>query len=162
MNNKGTVSVNQYRISKYNPIYRVNGRYNHDEWTSVSDVGKPFDGKILTLATYKKVESDYINAILDLLRAAQVKTMRISELEDCSNKCSFQMGRDLDADAIEKTARECLQELYWCKLLTADFFINFGYDYYVYIGCKLDYQCVNEIAQKHSLFCEEKVSPYCE
>ena len=33
-----------YRISKYDPAYRVDGVYQKDEWTAFSDIGKEYDG----------------------------------------------------------------------------------------------------------------------
>ena len=33
-----------FSITKYNPIYRNEfGHYQHDEWTSISDIGKSFE-----------------------------------------------------------------------------------------------------------------------
>ena len=33
----------EYRITKYNPIFRVNGIYTRDDWTSICDVGKKYN-----------------------------------------------------------------------------------------------------------------------
>ena len=35
--------MKEYRISKYDPQFRVNGAYQKNEWTSISDIGKVFD-----------------------------------------------------------------------------------------------------------------------
>jgi hypothetical protein len=39
------------RVTKYDPALRVGGRgaFTGDDWTSVSDVGRTFDGVVLTL-----------------------------------------------------------------------------------------------------------------
>ena len=31
--------MNYFRLSKYNPIYRVDGIYQREQWTSICDVG---------------------------------------------------------------------------------------------------------------------------
>lgn len=52
--------MKEYRISKYDPQFRVNGSYQKNEWTSISDIGKVFDDGVLTLAEYLRVENEYI------------------------------------------------------------------------------------------------------
>jgi hypothetical protein len=50
--------MNYVRITKYDPQNRdANGHYTLvDEWTSISDVGKSFQGKILTMEQYLAIE----------------------------------------------------------------------------------------------------------
>ena len=40
--------LNQYRVTKYDPANRVNGEYTKDEWTSMYDVGRSYNGKVFT------------------------------------------------------------------------------------------------------------------
>ena len=55
----------QWRVTKYDPANRnAEGRYVHDEWTSISDVGKTFADKSLTLESYLRVESAYADTAL--------------------------------------------------------------------------------------------------
>lgn len=45
--------MNWHEIVKYSPQkYDSNGIYTTDEWTSMWDVGKKFDGKLFTLEEY--------------------------------------------------------------------------------------------------------------
>lgn len=45
--------MNWHEIVKYSPQkYDSNGIYTTDEWTSIWDVGKKFDGKLFTLEEY--------------------------------------------------------------------------------------------------------------
>lgn len=42
-----------YRITKYNPVFGNEfGYYDRSEWTSISDIGKSFDGIILSFDEY--------------------------------------------------------------------------------------------------------------
>jgi hypothetical protein len=50
--------MNEYRICKYNPRFRVNGVYIKDEWTSVSDIGKTFEDGVLTEKNVEKQSMD--------------------------------------------------------------------------------------------------------
>ncbi len=38
----------QYRITKYDPAFRIDGKYTKDEWTSIHDIGKIYNGCIFT------------------------------------------------------------------------------------------------------------------
>ena len=46
--------MTEYRITKYDPANRINGVYMADEWTSFSDIGKVFNGTLLSQDTYLK------------------------------------------------------------------------------------------------------------
>ena len=55
----------QYRITKYNPKYRqLDGKYLNNEWTSYSDIGKKYNGKLFTMQNYIEVENSYVTAII--------------------------------------------------------------------------------------------------
>lgn len=42
--------MHKYRITKYDPQYRdEQGIYIREDWTSYSDIGKTYNGKLLTL-----------------------------------------------------------------------------------------------------------------
>lgn len=49
-----------YKLSKYNPNYRTNGVYTHDEWTSVSDIGGTFETGRFTGLQYIETEAQYV------------------------------------------------------------------------------------------------------
>ena len=59
--------MTEYRITKYNPINRVDEVYIADEWTSSSDIGKVFNGKTLSRDTYLKTEQAYIDCCIELI-----------------------------------------------------------------------------------------------
>ena len=45
-----------HEIVKYCPEnYDENGAYKANEWTSFSDIGKSYDGKVFTLENYLRV-----------------------------------------------------------------------------------------------------------
>lgn len=72
--------MKEYRISKYDPQFRVNGAYQKNEWTSVSDIGKVFDDGVLTLAEYLRVENEYIQFCLNAMKAAGVTGLSVCAL----------------------------------------------------------------------------------
>jgi hypothetical protein len=152
---KETVELFLYRISKYNPGNRnKKGEYQADEWTSVSDIGKLFNGQMLDINTYRSAEDTYINAVALLMRHFGLNTMFISGLEkdkvwdgietakrypelypDNLEK-TFQTaeeGGELDFDGTLAVCRLLLREDLRCDLYSCEkgFEIIVGYDFYI-------------------------------
>ena len=71
----------EYRITKYNPIFRVNGIYTRDDWTSICDVGKKYNGCTLTTDECATVMSNYVNCIMEIIATAQVPEFTVSDVE---------------------------------------------------------------------------------
>ena len=74
--------MNYYRISKYDPQYRVNGIYQKDEWTAICDIGKVYDGKVFTEDEYYRVEQSYINFVLGVCKLQGIERLAITGLEN--------------------------------------------------------------------------------
>lgn len=73
----------KYRISKYNPSCRDGlGRYTVNEWSSLYDIGKTFNGVQFTLEEYLKVENNYITTYISLLKYFNTDTLEVVNLEN--------------------------------------------------------------------------------
>ena len=151
--------MTEYRIAKYNPTHRINGVYMADEWTSFSDIGKVFDGRILSQDAYLKTEQAYIDCCINLIEKAKIAKLYIKQAEYYTENVRFHSTIS-NTQEIRQVITACLREQCWLKLVAKDFFIHFGYDYYMYIGSALSGQIVAEITTKHGLFCEKCPSPY--
>ena len=162
-----------YRITKYNPRNRDEaGRYFVDEWISVSDVGKAFDGRQLTIDTYLLVEDAYVAVVKSALTIAGRGPLRVVDFEDHDNcrhlpddlvatseeyRNQFWEGCLVSQENVESCVRLTLREVIWCKLIGKNgFFVHFGYDYYMYIG-GID---LNGWDAPPQMFCELCNSPY--
>ncbi|MCI5815742.1 hypothetical protein [Ruminococcus sp.] len=148
-----------YRITQYNPFNRVDGVYIADEWTSISDIGKVFGGTMLSRDAYLKTELAYIDCCVELIKNAQVSKLSIKQAEYYKENLRFPTSI-FSVQDIRQVITACLREQCWLKLVSKDFFIHFGYDYYMYIGTVLSSELVAEIVERHGLFCEEHPSPY--
>ena len=153
--------MTEYRITKYNPKDRKNGVYGLQEWTSVSDIGKIFDAGVLTDKQYKTVEQAYIDCCIELLRGADIFELSLCNPEYYDANILFPRILCTEID-IRRFILCCLQEKCWAKLEAKDFFLHFGYDYYMYIGTNLPCTMVDQIVKQHDLFCEMFPSPYRE
>ena len=57
-----------YRLSKYDPSKRSSdGHFTANEWTSVSDIGRTFDGGTVSLSDYMEAEDAYVDAVRTML-----------------------------------------------------------------------------------------------
>ncbi|WCK55874.1 hypothetical protein PP175_08100 [Aneurinibacillus sp. Ricciae_BoGa-3] len=72
---------------------------------------------------------------------------------------------DFDEISVENTpllSRLILREHLWCKLeYESEFFVHFGYDYYMYVGSSI--QCkdtIKKITKEFNLFVEHFNSPH--
>lgn len=148
----------KYRISKYNPKYRDrNDCYLKDEWTSCSDIGKEYDGKVFEKEDYLAKETQYCNTILTILKSCKIKEMIVEELEICysieelqkkfhsidldfSNSDekvinSIKNNQTVTLEELKEYFKLALRECFWCKFTDeiSQTQVEFGYDYYVYI-----------------------------
>jgi hypothetical protein len=49
--------VNEYRVTKYNPVFRDrSGAYTKAEWTCFKHIGQTYSGVLLTAEEYERVE----------------------------------------------------------------------------------------------------------
>ena len=71
-----------HEIVKYAPSgYNKDGIYTSDDWTSISDIGKSFNGKILSVKDYLKVEEQYVNTVLMIMSALDCECLAIEYIE---------------------------------------------------------------------------------
>ena len=158
---------NRYTIVKYRPEYYINGCYNHNEWTSFTDIGRHFDDGILTSDEYYKVENNYISCVKELAYAANCKYLTFGYIESYSelivkksNGLHFllQQGYRISIKDIDDSIKKVLREEAWIVFInkSKSFMIDFGYDYYMHIRCNLDRNCVLTIVNNNNLFLDPR------
>lgn len=147
-----------WRITKYKP------GTNADEWTSVSDVGKVYDGKVFEWKEYLRIENLYLNAIQLIAKLNMVSFFEISNLELLQDPGILPYNitdhSTVNLESALAISQKVLREELWCKLLHNKMIIHFGYDYYMYIGSAQHSSSVLKKILDMGLFVEEKLSPY--
>ncbi|WP_423407733.1 hypothetical protein AABM38_18665 [Heyndrickxia sp. MSNUG] len=157
-----------WRVTKYNPLNRdESGNYlDEKEWTSYSEVGAKVSEE-----DYLITESNYVNAIISFMEELGINRVHLSDLELWSeevrnqNTSSFLtkvwVGKGVSTHEIRELAKLSLRNAIWCKLnYKKDFFVHFGYDYYMYIGAYKDCPRAHKKVQETGLFVEKIKSPY--
>lgn len=162
-----------YSISKYRPqFYDAEGCYIHNEWTSISDIGKSFADGILTADEYIEAENRYIDTAIDLAKLAGCSYLIVSYMEgDSKDIVNSVKGHKLNHGLIEraKTIRQglrislkdcpdylrlCLRECCWAVFSnkTHNFLVKFGYDYYMHVHTAVPKNQVVEIVTRNGLY----------
>lgn len=144
-----------YRVTKYQK-YDTYGNLSssRDEWTSFFDI----DHKV-NLEEYLRVENEYIKLILTTCRLSNVSSLKITELEKHSDTLCFTNGQLANPKKIKEISRAVLREEAWCKLVSSQLQIHFGYDFYMYIICSIPPQEIHKTIAT-SLNIETFDSPY--
>ena len=151
--------VNQYRVTKYDPKNRVNGVYTKDEWISMYDVGRSYNGKVFTFKEYLKVEKSYLDVIEQVMKELDIKTVEVRQGERIFSALNNSAVNS--REEVLMIVKGVLREDFWCKLEAENFFVHFGYDFYMYIGADIDDEKMRKIAEENGLFAERiNESPY--
>ena len=155
-------------ITKYDPLDRdVDGSYlNHEEWTCFSEV----EAKV-SMEEYQVTEEKYLNAITTFMAEMGLNRGYVFALEQWSDDVRNQnaneflskiwIGKAVTAQEVRELAKLTLRNAIWCKLgFKKQFFVHFGYDYYMYIGASEDCTEAKEVVKETGLFIEDFKSPY--
>jgi len=175
--------MRQYRITKYDISKRAaDGTYlDQQEWTSLADVGKVLGGKILTPQEYLLVEQRYVSAALRFFAMSDLPHLRVTEFSNNQtaqildefkkdfpflkktelNELNFKEDQKVQADEIGFLVEQNLRGTVDCKLEFDDaFFIHFGWDFYMYVGCHKTSDAAYSETLADGMFVEDFMSPH--
>lgn len=159
--------MRHWRVTKYDPVHRdTSGAFRADDWTAFGDIGRVFAGVVLTPADYEEMESRYVDAAIHFAHEAGVRSLIAVGVEEKSPKertpsVELSEGAPIDLQRAPHVIRAILRDEVWCKLEARPlFYLHFGYDYYMYVGCQRDLPDSVEFAIKSGLFVEDFLSPY--
>lgn len=168
--------MTDYEILKYAPEnYNEEGVYTKEEWTNVSDIGRCFDGKELTISEYLTTEQRHINVVLAIMSAAHCKYLTVSyvelypqwalqrikrekNLKDSSSLCkalnSLKKRERIHISLIPDVIRLLLREYVYLVLYSKahKLRLSVGYDYYMYLSTNLNEITVKEIVEGQKLY----------
>ena len=155
----------KYRVTKYDPANRsADGAYRNDEWTSFSDIGRTFAGRLLSETEYLKTESAYLFSVESFLSEAKISSLHLRGLESAENpETPSHIFEDAQLGLLQcvEFAQLALRERIWGRLVwPGRAYLHFGYDFYMYFG--LPSRCSRSIAevQARGLFVETFRSPH--
>ena len=154
--------MHSFRITKYNPVYRnASGAYTRDDWTSYSDIGHTYAGRILSLPEYQEVETTYIEVAVRFLRDAGIRELVVRNLEGSEKHHTFiKEGVVLTLEQVPHVMRSVLRQEYWCQLEGQSTYVHIGWDFYMYVGVPLECRLAQVEAKQRGLYVESFITPY--
>ncbi len=70
-------------------------------------------------------------------------------------------GAWIKGSELKTVVQLVLREILWCRLrFPYRFFVHFGYEYYMYVGCRLNLEETRQTVADQTLFVEPFKSPY--
>ena len=158
-----TVSMFEYRITKYNPAHRnAKGTYTGpNEWTEFFHVGQTFTDGVLTLDAYERVEAAYVDVAVAFAAEAGVTSMIATGVWNRpGTTVPLVEGAALDLQQISVVLRRQLRGEVGCRLACAAAFVHTGWDYYMYVGVARPCPIAAGLARSRGLYVEPFRSPY--
>lgn len=104
-------------------IYQRNQR-----WSSFSDVEVS-----VSIEEYLITEQMYIALALKMSMYLSIQEYQVVSLEDHANYSKYKEFDYVSLQDVDNVIQDVLREKYWCKLVSPDIQIHFGYDYCMYI-----------------------------
>jgi hypothetical protein len=152
----------EFRVTKYDPALRDSGGdYTRDEWTAISDIGRKFNGVLLTEAEYRRIERAYVSSALGFLRECGVPSLAIRDLATRVDPPEGLVDGDIvSLEQLGELLPRVLREEVWCKFEGQNSFVHVGYDYYMYVGVPSACPEAERLAASLGLFVEPFRSPY--
>lgn len=139
-----------FRVTRFDPRHRAaSGGFLGEDWTSVSDIGRPFNGIVLSRESYLAAEDAYVESVRRFVAECGIDALTVTDLETFGGPAAeaiaddslnliireLQEGQEVRGEKQDAVIRANLRELIWCRLVGAEgFFVEFGYDYYMYVG----------------------------
>ena len=128
-------------------------------------------GQRLVWRNIKIQEEKYVHAITTFMAEMGLNRVYVIALEQWSDEVRNQnaneflskiwIGKAVTVQEVRELAKLTLRNAIWCKLgYKKQFFIHFGYDYYMYIGASEECAKAKEIVKETGLFIEDFKSPY--
>lgn len=162
----------KWRVTKYNPAFRdKNGIYTlTDDWTCPSEIGNTINGKPFTMTEYQRVEKAYLDSVQKFMEESNTDSLTISEIEyylteedrksplykEEFEQLSLQNHSAVTTNEVRLICQMILRNFLWCNLDHKDeFFVKFGWDYYMYIGSHAPCPDAIHFATRTGLFVEE-------
>ena len=162
-------------ITKYPPEGYCSDRYFiQSEWEDISDIGKSYNGRVLSEQEYLSIEQQHVNVIIDLFNASGCRKLKMyywpndNIIDPKKEWPLYEQNRQLikewmtrlrfrtyiGIEDIPTIARLCLRQYGYVLLgnLKRGLYIRFGECMYITFRSKLFTNQLNSIAKNHHLY----------
>jgi hypothetical protein len=148
-----------HEIVKYRPeFYDEKGHYQKDEWTSFSDVGKEYEGRIVTMEEYLEIENRFISITHVILEEAGCKYVTLGYIENSRRK-KVKEGMRVSTSEIDYYLRLALRGKVFIVFINSSKGIQFDWseDYlYMHLYCRIPEDRLREIVESRGLYLDPR------
>ncbi len=148
-----------HEIVKYEPqYYDENGVYQKDEWTSFSDVGKEYGGKVVTIEEYLDVENRFINITRAILEAAGCSYVTLGYVEAWRRK-GLKEGIRVRAQEIDPFLRLALRGKAYIVFINKSKGVQFEFSedvLYMHLNCRIPDDELRAIVESRGLYLDPR------
>ena len=148
-----------HEIVKYKPeFYDDNGVYQKDEWTSYYDVGKEYDGKVVSLEEYLDIENRFISITRAVLESAGCTFVTLGYIESRRKK-GLKEGMRVRVDKIAPYLRMALQGKAFIVFINRDKGIQFDFSedvLYMHLNCRIPEEELRNIVESRGLYLDPR------
>lgn len=149
-----------HEIVKYKPeYYDENGEYPKDEWTNYSDIGKVYEGKIVTMADYLDVENRFIDITRAILEAAGCSFITLGYVEARRRK-GLKEGMRVRVQEIDSFLRLVLRGKAYIVFINRSKGVQFDFSndvLYMHLNCRIPDNELRAIVESRGLYLDPRV-----
>ena len=168
-----------HEITKYSPEGYHDGVYALDEWTSFYDIGKSFNGSVLTFQEYQTIEKCHIDVVSQLLSETNCRFLIIEYIEIYKDSLIHDLkkspyneellkhiklfmgmgkGRRIHINLLEPVLKFWLREYCYMILSNKSKHLKFeiGYDFYLNVCCDISTRRLREIVNSNGLYLDAR------
>ena len=145
-----------------------------EDWSSFSEIGRDFGGQQLTFEQYLIAENAYADAANSFFAEANLDFVTVVHCDMLPEigiaarlkgialtPAILKTGSVISRGDLADIVRLNLREVIWCKLAAKNqFYLDFGWDFYMYVGSASPSVSAIQMAESHGLFVESMQSPY--
>lgn len=148
-----------HEIVKYEPqYYDENGAYQKDEWTCFSDVGKEYEGKVVTMEDYLDVENRFINITRAILEASGCKYITLGYMEARRRK-GLKEGMRVRVQDIDPFLRFALRGKAYIVFINKSKGVQFDFSedfLYMHLNCRIPDDELRAIVESRGLYLDPR------
>ena len=148
-----------HEIVKYEPqYYDDNGVYQKDEWTCFFDIGKEYEGKVVTMEDYLDIENRFIAVTRAILEAAGCTFVTIGYVEAIRGK-RVKEGIRIRVQQIDHYIRLVLRGKMWIVFINSSRGVQFDFNedvMYMHLFCRLPDEQLREIVESRGLYLDPR------
>ena len=168
-----------HEITKYSPEGYHDRVYTLDEWTSFYDIGKSFNGSVLTFQEYQTIEKRHIDVVSQLLSETNCRFLTIEYIEIYKDSLihdlkkspyneellkhiklfmGMEKGRRIHINLLEPVMKFWLREYCYMILSNKSKHLKFeiDYDYYLNVCCDVSTRRLREIVNSNGLYLDAR------